>query len=73
MRLLAGAVPFASCGRFAQGVVDVRLMLQRHWPEALAGGGSLQALAAAVLGLSADKSAQRSDWAQRVLSREQVR
>ncbi|GIL71233.1 hypothetical protein Vretimale_2894 [Volvox reticuliferus] len=44
------------------GAVDVRLVAQQVAPRCLTAGGSLQALSAALLGRTLDKSAQRSHW-----------
>ena len=51
----------------------MRAVAQAHAPQLLAHGGSLQALAAAALGLQLDKSLQRSSWGSRELSDAQVR
>ncbi|KAG2490455.1 hypothetical protein HYH03_011091 [Edaphochlamys debaryana] len=56
-----------------RGAVDVRLVAQRVAPAALAAGGSLAALAAALLGRGLDKGPQRSRWGAPRLEERQAR
>lgn len=52
-----------------QGTLDVRHAAQRLAPGSLSKGGSLQALASALLGVPVDKALQCSQWQQRRLSK----